>query len=77
MGSMVRSLDTKSLPAELIFFHTDLQGEQIAGSVNEEVKEGERLKSPTPAQAGSSDSVASREESAHLEKSYSPFCILP
>ena len=24
IGSMVSSLDTKSLPAELIFFHTDL-----------------------------------------------------
>lgn len=24
MGSIVRSLETRSLPAELIFFHTDL-----------------------------------------------------
>lgn len=31
MGSMVRSLDTKSLPAELIFFHTDLQRAQRTG----------------------------------------------
>ena len=27
MGSIVSSLDTKSLPAELIFFHTDLTAE--------------------------------------------------
>jgi hypothetical protein len=52
MGSMVRSLDTKSFPAELIFFHTDLQGAQMAGSANEEVREGGGKAVEPDAQAG-------------------------
>jgi hypothetical protein len=77
MGSMVRSLDTKSFPAELIFFHTDLQGAQMAGSANEEDREGGGKGCRTRRTGRQAVQTASGKESAHLEKSYSPFCILP